>query len=1639
MKPILTQFFAGLFLLLASQAFGQAITTSFVVTQPVAPPYPIGTHIVVEFRVTNFTNIESMQFPITYNSVAMRFDSLTNSAFANWVYPPSLAANHQSLVAQSRIGISWSADLGNNPTGMTLSNGATVFKLHFTTLANGVSPVNISGIQGSNPPIPLEIARQGQGPITVNYQNGGTEITVGTGNPPPPPLVGFKIVANNIYIPQGERGCMPVTVNDFDQIIAMQFLLHWNNAVLNFECARNFNIPSWAASDFAPFAPSPGTLVVKWDDPTLAGVTRPDGGRIVDVCFKAIGAPGSQTTLTIDGVGGPPTFGNAEAYNASSINVWSLSGPNGASGVSAPINIIVTPPAPTYVTYTVDTVQGAQTAVKCVAVKVKNFTAITNSEFALSYNPSQLTYSSVDFGVNPLSLIAANITVPSFPPLPVPPPALNYVKFLWSNTNGVTVVNDSTIFKACFTVVAPSGTTSNINFTSTVCPGITGIGTAKATGGTPMAMNNGWIKSVTNGPTPAVTNVSCNGGNSGAITLDNGTGPTPSAYSWAGPNGYTSPSQNITGLFVGTYTVTVTYSGGNTLTVTATVAQPPALSETHTTNTISCFGGSNGAINLTPGGGTAPYTYLWSNGSTAQDPSGLTINVYSLTITDAKLCTLKVLNIPVSGFSDITLPNGNPVVTNVTCFGLSTGGIVINPTGGAGGYTYLWSNNSTAKDLANAPAGTYAVTVTDVNGCTKVFSGASFTIGSAPVLTAVFDSKTNVKCMNTPTGTASITVSGGTPGMSYCWSTGAGPCSAQVEDPTSLGAGTYTAIVTDQNGCTATVANVVIANPANALAISGTTTNSPCFDQPSGGINAAAGGGWGNYQYAWSGPIGNIPPVPNPAPLPGGLYTVTVTDGGQCTGTQTFTITGSPAIVENKQIQHVTCFGTNNGGINLQLSGGNPPFTVVWSSTTLTGESIGNLAPGSYQPTVTDAQFCTKVFAPVVVTGPQLLTIDTSITAANPSNGTIDLEILNGGTPSFTYLWSNGATTQDISGLSAGTYTVVVKDANACERTFSFAVQSGNVLGQPTVAFTKNACDHDGQICLEIAPTATNFTPFTINWGFGTLQTDLLNPCIPNLGAGLYNVTITASNGNSSVLTGIQIGQDDPASVNSNTTNPFDELQNGKITLNPAPGVLGQLTYVWGPPLNTTGNQVLNLDSGLYIVTITNQLSGCESVLEFPLIREYAPFVFVALQGSVTQPTCASATTGAINITLQGGNAPYQYHWVGPNGFDATTEDISNRGPGFYSLTVTDENGTVLDSTWTLTSQSNLNITNVNETSLYPSGHQVSGAIMCDGEASVVFIAGVGSTSIVWSNGVTGPDNTTLCGGAYSVTVTDAANCTSVWSDALTFPPAITSTSEFVGASCFGDCNGSAKVIVAGGFAPYAVRWSTGQNDPAVFLNGFSQAVNLCGGNYTVTITDKNGVESITQVNVPEPAEIVATFAPTTPRNFNACDGALLIDLTGAVDPVIYVWSGSFGHTGNGERADNLCSGEFVEFFITDANGCTAYATDSVPYPEDGCFRLSPVITPGQQDGKNDNVYITCIETALENHIEIYNRWGQLVFQTDNYTNEDSDREHNWNGLNNSGVALAEGVYYYVLTYTFVDDQGQQHEGVRKGAINLLH
>ena len=286
------------------------------------------------------------------------------------------------------------------------------------------------------------------------------------------------------------------------------------------------------------------------------------------------------------------------------------------------------------------------------------------------------------------------------------------------------------------------------------------------------------------------TNVSCNGGSNGTASVNVTGGLAPYTYSWN-----TTPVQTtatITGLVAGNYIVTVTDASSATITRSFTITQPPALNGTTVVTTVACFGGSNGAINLTPSGGTGPYTFLWNNGATTEDRTGLAAGAYSVTITDANSCTRTISNIIVTQPSAIATGTSQ---TNIACFGGNTGAASVSPSGGAGGYTYSWSTGATTQSITGLVAGNYSVTITDANGCTLL---RSFTITQPGSALAATTSQTNVTTNGGTNGSATITVSGGTPGYTYSWS----PNVSTTATASNLSAGTYTVTATDANGCT---------------------------------------------------------------------------------------------------------------------------------------------------------------------------------------------------------------------------------------------------------------------------------------------------------------------------------------------------------------------------------------------------------------------------------------------------------------------------------------------------------------------------------------------------------------------------------------------------------------------------------------------------------------------------------------------------------------------------------------------------------------------------------------------------------------------------------------------------------------------
>lgn len=268
----------------------------------------------------------------------------------------------------------------------------------------------------------------------------------------------------------------------------------------------------------------------------------------------------------------------------------------------------------------------------------------------------------------------------------------------------------------------------------------------------------------------------------------------------------TGATTTVSGLAPGNYTFKVTSSLGCISNATATVTIPgtpaaPTLS-TAVTNT-SCNGGNNGAINLTVTGGLSPYSYNWGNGQpTTQDRTGLTAGTYNVTVTDANSCT-KTTSATVTQPAVIVLSETH---VNAVCNGGNTGSINLTVSGGATAYTYNWGNGQpTTQDRTGLTAGTYNVTVTDGNGCTKTTS----VVITEPTAISIQESHVNLSCSGAQTGSIDLTVSGGTPTYTYNWGAG----QPTTEDRTNLSAGTYNVTVTDSKGCTKT-ASITITEPA---------------------------------------------------------------------------------------------------------------------------------------------------------------------------------------------------------------------------------------------------------------------------------------------------------------------------------------------------------------------------------------------------------------------------------------------------------------------------------------------------------------------------------------------------------------------------------------------------------------------------------------------------------------------------------------------------------------------------------------------------------------------------------------------------------------------------------------------------------
>lgn len=359
----------------------------------------------------------------------------------------------------------------------------------------------------------------------------------------------------------------------------------------------------------------------------------------------------------------------------------------------------------------------------------------------------------------------------------------------------------------------------------------------------------------------AATNVKCNGGNDGVANLSVSGGFPPYSYLWS----TTAITEDISGLSPGNYSVTVTDDISCQSIANVTITEPAVITASITTANVSCFENTDGIADLSVSGGTAPYTYNWDNGQTIEDLSGLSSGVYGVTVTGANLCTTSAsctITKPSAALSSYIIPN------NISCKGGNNGSTDVTVSGGTSPYTYLWSNGALTKNISGLSAGTYSLTVTDANLCT---TAATVSISEPLAGLTANITKTDVSCFGSVTGSADLTVSGGTPEYSFIWSIG-----QITEDISGIGVGIYTVTITDNNGCTE-ISSVTINEPTEII-VEANVNNITCYGGNDGSISLNVIGGTSPYTFVWSnGQISS-----SIFGLTAGSYQVTVTDSMSC-------------------------------------------------------------------------------------------------------------------------------------------------------------------------------------------------------------------------------------------------------------------------------------------------------------------------------------------------------------------------------------------------------------------------------------------------------------------------------------------------------------------------------------------------------------------------------------------------------------------------------------------------------------------------------------------------------------------------------------------------------------------------------------
>lgn len=1023
----------------------------------------------------------------------------------------------------------------------------------------------------------------------------------------------------------------------------------------------------------------------------------------------------------------------------------------------------------------------------------------------------------------------------------------------------------------------------------------------------------------------------------------------------------------------GTYPVTlsVVSDEGCTAQTTQNVVVPPCEFRVAISGDTICPGQ---CITMHPqmSYGIPPYTFSWSDGSTDSIrtvcPTETTI--YTITVTDA-------LGDVASDTAQVTISNGpvfQAILENPSCFAGSNGSINPDATG-FGPFTYQWQNGSTNSTLGGLSAGQYALTVTDRFGCA---SDTLFSLIEPNQL--AFALQTISSTCNQANGIAeAINVSGGTPGYTYSLN---GSTPQLLSTFVGLAPGTYSLVVADTAGCSAQ--QTITIDALSFPSLMTLSMNAATCENDNGTIQLLQiNGGIAPFVVSFNSgqPQAFTGSALNFNQLSDSTHTISITDASGCTLDSTLTINRIHGPNGLTFSTHPATCGENNADVLINaVLGGTPNYLFAFNGQQHSGAmQYDSLAPGQYPLQVIDSLGCAYDTLVSIIALPDLNSVAATIQHAQcygGAEGSAQVSISSGSAP-FVIQWSNGQTEDLASGLSAGTYSVVVSDSVGCIDQHSIIIEQPDSL-QFTLLTVHPVCNlNNGELVSQNASGGVEPYQFSLSNG-----TNNSTGQFSNLAAGTWSVTLLDAHQCSTQRQTTLIMPSVPGELSLESTDAVCSEANGTLQIS---GVMGGISpfsiSINAPPdsvIQIFPLQLSALPEGTYQIRLRDA-NGCEVDTTLTIAQHPGPSMLTI---SDVPATCGLNNASLSVDTTTGGTAPFSFS-LNQSVFNAI-DSWTGLTPGNYLISVRDSNGCMLDTTAQIVALENVS---ANAFVIQP----VSCFNGMNGAAQINILTGYPPFSVSWSNGDTGLQADSLAAGSYTASVSDNNGCVQSYTIELNNPIPVSILASGPDQLCEGDSL-HLSAAAEGGTGHLDITW------PAYSHSG--ENLNLIPTTstfYTARVNDANGCEAEDSVFVHLREKPIGTISPDRQEGCSP----LCVDfsvLYPQLDTIVsYVWN--FGAAGNGNQAlQKVCFTQSgnpqIQVEISNQFGCKSLLSATgmvtvhpVPYAAFSFTPDKPDITEPRVQFFNESTDATQFRWAFgDGSISLDENPQHLYPDTGNYT-----------------------------------------------------